>query len=312
LTLVLNKIKSEPWKAIESFGKKIRHTIEYGLARVLLLLFDHLPYSITRSLARGAANLWWWVDIRRQKVAVKNILRSGVETDPKRARAIAKKSIQTFSILVLESLKSSTILEDDTWKDHVTLKIPPDVMQALQDPDKGLILAAGHLGNWEIAAHLVSQFKPVAGITRPMNNPLIEQLIQSRKGRYRFRPIPKRESKPSRLIEVLDNKEILALLFDQHAGEQGVMIDFFGHPASTHKTIAMMHLVTRTPICYAECLSTGPMRFEISTSPLIQQAPTGNKNEDVHSILLQLNQHLETSIRKAPEQYLWAHRRWRD
>lgn len=295
-----------------AFLKHIRHCIEFGLARVLLFFFDYLPISFTRGLARGAATLWWWVDARRRKVAVQNILRSGVETDPAKARKIAKTSIQTFSILVLESLKSSNILEDDTWRDFITLKIEPDVMEVLKNPDQGLILAAGHFGNWEIAAHLISQFKPVAGITRPMNNPLMEKLIKSRKGRYRFRPIPKRESNPGRLIEVLDDKEILALLFDQHAGKQGVMVDFFGHPASTHKTIAMMHLVTKTPVVYAHCIRTGPMQFEIKTSTLIQQALSGNKQEDVMAILNRLNKELENSIRQAPEQYLWAHRRWRD
>ena len=279
---------------------------------MLLLFFDYLPIRFTRSIARGAALLWWWVDVRRQKVAVDNILRSGIETDPAKARIIARKSIQTFSILVLESLKSSHILEDDTWRNFITLDIAPDVREVLEDPEQGLILAAGHFGNWEIAAHLISQFKPVAGITRPMNNPLMEKEIKRRKGRYRFRPIPKRESNPGRLIEVLDDKEILALLFDQHAGKQGVMVDFFGHPASTHKTIAMMHLVTRTPVCYAHCIRTGPMKFEIRTSSLIKQERTGNKKEDVLSILNRLNQELESSIRLAPEQYLWAHRRWRD
>jgi Kdo2-lipid IVA lauroyltransferase/acyltransferase len=111
---------------------------------------------------------------------------------------------------------------------------------------------------------------------------------------------------------VLNDKQILALLFDQHAHTYSETIDFFGHPAATHKTIALLHLVTRAPVCYAECIRTGPMQFEITASKLINHAPTGNKKEDVRHILVLLNQLLEQSIRKAPEQYLWAHRRWRD
>ena len=292
--------------------KQIRHGIEFGLAWVLLLVFDYLPLGISRSIAKGAATLWWWVDIRRRKVAVSNILRTGIERDPRQARKIAKRSIQTFSILVLESLKSSRILEDDSWRDHIRFDVAPDVLEVLEDPKQSLILAGGHFGNWEIAAHLISQFKPVAGIARPMNNPLMEKLIKKRKGRYRFRPIPKHESNPSRLIEVLNHKEILALLFDQHAGKLGVPVDFFGHPASTHKTIAILHLVTRAPVCYAHCLRRGPMHFEIKTSGLIKQEKTGDKEADTLAILNRLNRELEASIRIAPEQYLWAHRRWRD
>ena len=126
-----------------AFLKHIRHCIEYGLARVLLFFFDYLPFGITRGLAKGAAVLWWWVDRRRQKVSVANILRAGIVSEESEARVIAKTSIKTFSILVLESLKSSRILEDDTWREHITLNIAPDVQAVLEDPEQGLILAAG-------------------------------------------------------------------------------------------------------------------------------------------------------------------------
>ena len=292
--------------------KKIRHFIEYVLARILLFIFDFLPYRLTSKLAIWAGNLWWWFDRGRRKVAIKNILRSGIESDPKRARAIAKKSIQNFGVLILESLKSSKILDSEDWKAHIKFNVHPEVYEVLKDPDQGLIFAGGHLGNWEIGGHLFSHYKPVAGIVRPMNNPLIERIIKKRKGRYQFRPIPKNDSKASRLIDVLNEKNILALLFDQHAHSHGEMIDFFGHPASTHKTIALLHLVTKAPICYAECIRTGSMKFEVNSLKPIRHTPTGNKKEDVRTILNLLNQHLENSIRKAPDQYLWAHRRWRD
>lgn len=292
--------------------KTLRHIIEIGLARILLFLCDHLPYRLTCIVSKIAANLWWWADFRRRRVARDNIIRSGIETDPKRARAIAKRSIQVFAMLVVESLRSADFLEGEKWRDHVKLDIKPDVLAALEDPDKGMIMAAGHFGNWEIAAHLVSRYKPIAGITRRMNNPWMEKLVRTRKARYRFRPIPKYDSNPGRLIEVLDEKHVLALLFDQHAGNYGMMIDFFGHPAATHKTTAMLHLVTRTPLCYVECIRTGPMQFEVTTSNLIEKIPSGNKQEDIRDILTQLNKHLEATIRKDPEQYLWAHRRWRD
>ena len=292
--------------------KALFHLIEFALARVLLFFFDHLPYRLNCLISKGAANLWWWADFRRRRVAQENILRSGVETDPKRARAIAKRSIQVFSMLVFESLRSDQFLEGEKWRDHVKLDIKPDVLEVLEDPKQSLLMAAGHFGNWEIAGHLLSRYKPIAGIARNMNNPWIEKLVQSRKARARFRPIPKYDSNPGRLMEVLNENQILALLFDQHAGNYGMKIDFFGHPAATYKTIPMLHLVTRTPICYVECIRTGPMQFEVTTSHLIQKTQSGNKKEEVKSILEQLNQHLETTIRKDPTQYLWAHRRWRD
>ncbi|MCZ6672603.1 MAG: hypothetical protein O7C75_06650, partial [Verrucomicrobia bacterium] len=205
--------------------KTLRHLIEYGLARFILFIFDTLPYGIACAFARGSANLWWLVDRKRRIIARDNILRSGIETDPKQALVLAKRATQHMALVVVESLRSTQFLGDETWRDHVELDIKPDVLEALENPETGLIMVSGHFGNWEIAAHLLSRYKPVAGITRKMNNPRMEKLIQSRKSRYRFRPIPKYGNNPGRFIDVLKNNEILALLFDQHAGNYGMMID---------------------------------------------------------------------------------------
>ncbi len=217
-----------------------------------------------------------------------------------------------MALVIVESLRSTDFLGDETIDQHLKIEIPDDVKAVLEDPQQSLIIASGHYGNWEVAGHWVSRYKPVAGITRAMNNPYIEGLVEKRKSRYHFRPIPKHDGNTGRFLEVLDNHEILALLFDQHAGEYGMMIDFFGHPAATFKTAAMLHLVTRTPLCFASCHRVGPVKFEISFSPLIHQARSGNKNEDIKAILNSLNRDLENSIRQDPTQYLWGHRRWRN
>jgi len=225
---------------------------------------------------------------------------------------LSRKSAEHFGMVVIESLKSAAILEDDRWQQHIQLDIAPDVMTVLEDSEQGLIMASGHFGNWEIAAQWLSRYKPVAGITRTMNNPRVEALIQQRKPRYRFHPIPKYAADPRRFLSVLKSGEILALLTDQHAHTGGMQVDFFGRPAATYTTAAMLHLVTRTPLCFAACHRIGPMRFELVTSPLIHQSRTGDKKKDVRTILSTLNGHLEAAIRRHPDQYIWGHRRWRD
>ena len=278
----------------------------------MLAIIDSLSLRGAYRLARALAGLWWWLDFPRRRVARDNILRSGIETDRRRASALSRRSAEHFGMIVIESLKSAEVLEDDRWREHVRLDIAPDVMAVLEDPDQGLIMASGHFGNWEIAAQLLSRYKPVAGITRTMNNPRVEELIQKRKPRYRFHPIPKYAANPKRFLAVLQNREILALLTDQHAPSGGVAIEFFGHPASTYTTAAMLHLVTRTPLCFASCRRLGPMRFELSSSSLVERRPSGDKKSDVRAILAILNGHLEDAIRKDPDQYIWGHRRWRD
>jgi KDO2-lipid IV(A) lauroyltransferase len=240
-----------------------------------------------------------------------NILACGIETDPGRANTLGRRSSQHVGQVVIESLKSAKLLDEHGSHEHVRLEIAADVRAVLDDPHRGLIVASGHFGNWEIAAQLLSRFKPVSGITRPMDNPRIEEVIQRRKPRYRFNPIPKYDADPGRFISVLSSGEILAFLVDQHARFGGMWIEFFGRPAATYTTAAMLHLVTRAPLCAAVCRRVGPARFELSTSQLIEHPPTGDRKADVRAIFATINGYLEEAIRRDPDQYLWAHNRWR-
>ena len=290
----------------------VRHVIEYALLRTLVFVVDRLSWRSACAFVRLAARAWWRVDKPRQRVAVANILRAGIESDPGRALELSKRSAEHFGQVVIEGFKSREVLEAPDADQRCRLEIAPDVLEVLEDPSRGLIMASGHFGSWEIAAHRLSAWKPVAGITRKMNNPLAEGLVQKRKGQYRFRPIPKHAADPRRFLGVLENGEILALLMDQYAGKKGRMVPFFGHDASTFTTAAMLHLVTRQPLCFACCRRVGEGRFVLESSPLVDVPPSGKKKEDVARILSTLNGHLEDAIRRDPDQYLWGHRRWRD
>ena len=92
---------------------------------------------------------------------------------------------------------------------------------------------------------------------------------------------------------------------------KGIPVPFFGRPASTHTAVALLHLVTRTPIIFGCCLRRGPAAFEMHA--VVPELPprSGNKQRDIKGILEALTAELETVVRRHPEQYLWGHRRWR-
>ncbi len=283
------------------------HLLEYWAARLALFGVDLLPPGAASRWAGWLGALWWTADRPRRRVATSNILRAGFAADLAEARATGRAAARHMGMVLVESLKSALVLDDP---DRVRVRIPDDVQAVLEDPDRGLIVVSGHFGNWELAGQWLSRYKPVAGISRPMNNPRVQELAVSRRPRREFRMIPKYDPDPGRFIRLLGDGEILALLVDQHA-RRGVDIPFFGHPAKTHTTAAMLHLVTRAPLCFATCRRTAPMTFELTLSPLIEQERTGNRSGDVEAILLTLNTRLEEAIRRDPDQYLWGHRRWR-
>ncbi len=283
------------------------HLLEYWAARLLLFGVDLLPPAAACRWAAALGSLWWAADRPRRRVAISNVLRAGVAGDARQARGIGRGAARHMGMVLVESMKSSLVLDDP---ERMRVDIPCDVAAVLEDPGRGLIVVSGHFGNWEIAGQWLSRYKPVAGISRPMNNPRVQKLALERRQRRAFRMIPKYDPDPGRFLKLLGDGEILALLVDQHA-RQGTLVPFFGHPAKTHATAAMLHLVTRTPLTFAVCRRTAPMTFELSLSPLIEQQRSGDRNADVEAILATLNARLEAAIRRDPDQYLWGHRRWR-
>ena len=283
------------------------HLLEYCAARLALFGVDLLPPAAASRWAGWLGALWWAADRPRRRVAISNILRAGLAVDAGEARAIGRAGARHMGMVLVESMKSALVLDDP---ERIRVDIPDDVQAVLEDPERGLIVVSGHFGNWELAGQWLSRYKPVAGISRPMNNPRVQGLALRRRQQRRFRMIPKYDADAGRFLRLLGEGEILALLVDQHA-RQGIDAPFFGHPAKTHTTAAMLHLVTRTPLTFAVCRRTGPMTFELTLSPLIEQPRSGDKNADVEAILVTLNGYLEEAIRRDPDQYLWGHRRWR-
>ena len=291
--------------------KKLRHLLEYALLRPLLALIDSLPLSAAERLMNAIADICFAGAARRRDITCDNVRRSGIAKDEMDVRRIAKQSFRHFLCLIVDSLKSDKYFSDETWRDRVELDVAPETMAILEKPGQGMILISGHLGNWEIAAQVLSYIKPVVGITRDMNNPHTNELMKKRKPRNRFTLTPKHDADIGRLLTTLKQGSVLALLIDQHARKGGMMIDFFGIPASTHTSHAMLHLITKTPMCFGYCVKTGPMKFRFKALPPIEITKTGKRDADVKAILEALTKELEDAIRAYPEQYLWAHRRWR-
>jgi Kdo2-lipid IVA lauroyltransferase/acyltransferase len=295
----------------DPIARRLRHAAEYAALRLLVLEVDLLPLGAATWLASRWADLAFALDGGRRRVAVDNLLRAGMAGDAAAARRLARRSARHFAAVVVETLKAERLLRGDGWSRRVELRIPDSVWPLLRDPARGLIVASGHFGNWELGAQALSRLKSVVAAARRVSNPHVDRLLQRRKPAAGFRLVPEWFGAPTRYTEALARGEALALLIDLDARGEGLKVDFFGRSAATHVTVAMLHLVTKAPLVFATCRRLGGGRFELALSEPIERRPSGDKLADVRSLLERLNGELEAAIRAAPEQYLWAHSRWK-
>ena len=191
------------------------------------------------------------------------------------------------------------------------ITVPDALREYVEDPERGMIFTCGHFGNWEIAGHMLSQFMPLIGVVRPLDNPQVDKFVQQIRFHDRFRSVLKHGRGMNRFFEALRDKQALAFMMDQHAGRRGMVLDFLGRPASTHTGVVLLAMAARVPLYFGHCRRTGFMQYECRAVGPIECARTGNKDADVRRVLERLNAELEALIRETPEQYMWGHRRWR-
>ena len=292
--------------------KRLTHMLEYVGLRAAFGLIDRVSHDRAARTVSWLADVVYLADRPRRRVACENVLRAGIAATPKEADRIAKASFRHFAIMVLEGLQFSQIFGEDGWRDRVDMDIAPEAADVLRDPNRGAILISGHVGSWSVAGHALSHIKPVVAIAKNMSNPYTDRLLKERQPSSRLQLISNRDADITRFPSILKEGRILALMMDQYAQKRGMVVDFLGRPASTHTSPAMLHLVSRAPLLFGYAIRTAPLTYRLCIHPPIIRSPSGDRRADVRGILEQLNRELERVIRTHPEQYLWAHRRWRN
>ncbi len=181
---------------------------------------------------------------------------------------------------------------------------------------KGALVLTGHFGNWEVATIAgIGNYPGRRGqfhfVRRAIKPRWLDALVTRRFNKAGFGVIPKRGSLDF-ILERLAAGDLIVFPFDQHAGPpDGIEVDFFGHPAWTFKSLAIIALATGAPVVPAaswrEANGHHVLRFEPALAP-IECADTG---EAIRRTTRAYNQALEQLILRRPEQWYWVHRRWK-
>ncbi len=176
---------------------------------------------------------------------------------------------------------------------------------------KGLIVVTGHLGNWELGgAYLAARGLPIDAVARHMANPLFDRYLTKTREQIGMTVVHD-EDAVKRVPRSLRSGRAVAFLFDQGAiGLASTWVPFFGRYAKTPRGPAVFALRLGTPIVFGVALRKPSGKYALTFEP-IDVHETGDREADIDKIVTDYSNALERWVRRAPEQYLWAHRRWK-
>lgn len=179
--------------------------------------------------------------------------------------------------------------------------------EAAKQAGKGVLFATGHLGNWELSAYAHALLtEPMNVVVRPLDNPILDAMVETRRGLSGNRLLSKRDFARS-IFQALKNNEPVGILVDQNsADENAAFVPFFGRTACTNLTFAKLAARSGAAVIPGFALwSETEKKYILRFWPAVPIS--GDAVEDTARIQASV----EAAIREYPDQWLWIHRRWK-
>jgi len=291
--------------------KNLADFAAYMLVRVLICLIQTLPLSTCATLSKRIGSLCWHRFKLRRDVLEENLRFAFPEKTQAERDQIAIAMWEHLLLMVMEIAHAPRKVHRSNWRDHSAVPGTKEVFQRLID-ERPTIIISGHLGNFEMGGYMLALHGfPSHTIARPLDNPYLDRFVNRFRGSTGQYMLPKLGS-GRQVALLLEQGGTLNLLGDQHAGETGCWVDFFGRPASTHKAVAVLTLSGKAPTAVVASLrGDRPLFMEMHVSDIVDPLDEDFELGTIPLLTEWYTRNLESLIRQVPEQYWWVHRRWR-
>jgi Kdo2-lipid IVA lauroyltransferase/acyltransferase len=279
--------------------------LEYAVAVSLVTALRVLPLGAANRLAGSAARFLDRAVPRLRRVALTNLSFAFPEWSEQQRSRIVDGVFQNIARLLV-AMARFPLLDRQNIGQWIGSEGLEHYMEAKRE-GRGVLVATAHLGNWELSAFAHALMtEPMNVMVRPLDNPLINKLVENRRTLSGNRLICKREA--ARLVlKSLRNNEAVGILIDQNTSEtEGTFVDFFGRKACAGTAfVKLAHHSGAAVIPGFALWNAEAQRYVLRFYPKFEM--TGDAIADTQA----LHRLFEGIIREYPDQWMWIHRRWK-
>jgi len=276
--------------------------------QITLKALAKLPFSIAQRIGLFLGFLLY---------IIPNPIRKVVNTNIK--RCFPNESPQAQQQLICRSLMQvvASAAEYGAWWLWPPQKLAPLIhhvygeehLQAARAKGKGILILAPHLGAWEIAQGYMPSRYACSIMYRPLRITALEEFVKVARERGGGDLLPLTPGGIREAYAKLARGELLAILPDQVPTKNGgVFAPFFGIPAWTMTFVLKLAQKTQAEVFigYGQRLRGGK-GFDIHFEPVNPEI----YNPDLTLAATAMNGDIEACVRKIPEQYQWAYKRFK-
>ncbi len=281
--------------------------IVYLLYRSGSAIANMLPLPLLFVFGEGLGLCAWIVLGKYRRLAQRNVaIAFGSEKTLREMRRLVRLHFQRLGANLLCSVKLTAMPLE-----KMAARIEAENLDFIHRELRAghpVVLILSHLANWELFAHILPKYIGYvrnSTIYQRLGNRFIDEHVRRVRGRAGVEMFDRKEGF-DQAIKLLRGGGAIGILSDQHAGDHGVWVPFFGRLASTSPLPALLAKRTGAALVGVAIYTDGCARWRIVASPAL----TDNQ-ESVGCLTAKTNQVIEQQIRRAPGDWFWVHNRWK-
>ena len=283
--------------------------IAYILIYPLLWIISILPFKLLYAVSDFLYLFIYRVFGYRTKTVKENLRLAFPEKSKEEIKRITKIFYQHLCDMIVESVKSMTISEEEMKKRYVFTNI--EEIHKLEKLNKSIVLMCGHYASWEWIFILQRYINHKGyAVYKRLANKYFDRLVKRIRARYNSYLITTKETVP-----ILTKSKIQGeLTINGFISDQSPKVekahhwgDFMGVKVPIHTGAEMLAKKLDMAVVFFAVKKIKRGYYETTFKTLCTD-PNEYKDYEITDMFIKL---VEKQIKEAPEYYLWTHKRWK-
>jgi KDO2-lipid IV(A) lauroyltransferase len=283
----------------------------YIVLRTVVVFLSLFNIETNLNTACFLGRMLWKYYHRGRKRALDNLRASFPQAGEQWIQQTGRRSFEHIAMLTIDILFTPQLVKRYNWRNYSYYRNVERTKWLMQE-GRGLLMVTGHYANFEIIGYLLGLFGfNVYSIARPLDNKFISRYLYDVR-KLAGQKIIDKKGVSGIISSIASSGATICFIADQDAGRKGIFVDFFGRPASTYKSIALLAVTHNLPIGVGYSRRVGNrFYFEIGVNRIIFPEEWADRDDPLEWITAEYTKAIEDFICTDPSQYWWLHRRWK-
>ncbi len=250
----------------------------------------------------------------RADVVDDNLRHAFPEMSSDERRVLARRMWEHLFLMGIEVVQAPRKIHDTNWRDYVRLVDADEIIRACFD-DRPMVIISGHYGNFELSGYVLALLGfPSFTVARPLDNPYLDRFINDFRGRTGQYILSKKgSSQRDRAGHGL--RRHVGAAGRSVRGPQGMLgriLRTAGLQPQGHGAVLAGQRQCTGLVLPMRGAKAKPLHQVMGADGMLDPLTMPADMRTVPAVTQWYTERLEHTIRQAPEQYWWLHRRWRE